>query len=68
MIKYSNILTYETIDIQFKHYKEPGMLVHNFNPSTGKLRKPDLCEFEFTLVYGASSSKTWITKSILYLK
>jgi hypothetical protein len=31
------------------------MGVHTFSPSTGKQRQVDLCEFEASLVYRASS-------------
>ena len=34
---------------------EPGMVGHAFNPSIGRQRQADLCEFEASLVYRASS-------------
>jgi hypothetical protein len=30
---------------------EPGVVAHTFNPSTGRQRKADHCEFKASLVY-----------------
>ena len=40
-----------------KHCRKlkPGVVAHTFNPSTGRQRQVDLCEFKASLVYLESS-------------
>ena len=47
---------------------EPGMVGHAFNPSIGRQRQEDLCEFEASLVYRASSRTARATSEIWFQK
>ena len=42
--------------------KNPGMMVHAFNPSTQEVELGNLCEFELNMVYRMSSRTGWNTE------
>ena len=45
-----------------------GGVVHAFNPSTGRLRQLDFCEFETSLVYRAILGQTVLYRETLSKK
>ena len=45
-----------------KEGRELDMVAHTFNPSTQETGAVDLCEFEASLVYRASSGMAWATQ------